>query len=157
MKKLMFLAALYCLHLSLYAGSNVSPGVMNMTPINATDRAKAHFYANYSSAQDATWYNLPDRNMYCVFHQGKVVNRVFYDSHGYWQYTLLGYPPSGLVKNVKDLVTDYFDGYRITYVNEIRSDKDEPVYVINIENEDHIKVIKVTGDEIEQQQALKKE
>jgi hypothetical protein len=157
MKKLMLLAGLYCLHLSLYASSTASPGVIKLAPINATDRAKAHFYANYSGAQDVTWINLPDRNIYCVFHQGKVVNRVFYDNHGYWQYTLRGYPPSVLAKDVKDLVTDYYDGYRITWINEIQSTQDEPVYVINIENEDHIKVIKVVGDEIQQQQALKKE
>ena len=156
MKKLMLFAGLFCLQLSLYAGSSGTPGTTNMAPINANDRAKAHFSANYSEARDPEWYSLPDRNMYCIFHQGNVVNRVFYDSRGYWQYTLLGYPVSGLDKNVKELVTDYFNGYRILYVNEIRSFQDEPVYMINIENEDQSKLIKVTGDEIETQESFKK-
>ncbi len=156
MKKLMLFAGLFCLHLSLQAGSFSNPGITNMAPINANDRAKAHFYANYSEARDATWYSLPDRNMYCIFHQGAVVNRVFYDSRGYWQYTLMGYTDSGLNKDVKELVTDYFNGYRILYVNEIRSYKDEPVYVINIENKDQTKVIKVAGENIELMQSFKK-
>jgi hypothetical protein len=156
MKKLMLFAGLLCLHLSLLAGSISKPGITNMAPINASDRAKAHFSANYSGARDAEWYSLPDRNMYCIFHQGTAVNRVFYDSRGYWQYTLLGYPASGLDKNVKELVTDFFNGYRILYVNEIRSYKDAPVYIINIENEDQTKLIRVTGDEIEQEQSFKK-
>ena len=156
MKKLMLLAGLFCLHLALPAVSFSNPGISNMAPINASDRAKAHFSANYSGVRDAEWYSLPDRNMYCVFHQGKMVNRVFYDSRGYWQYTLLGYPASGLDKEVKELVTDYFNGYHILYVNEIRSYNDVPVYMINIENENQSKLIKVTGDEIETQQSFKK-
>jgi hypothetical protein len=126
-------------------------------PINATERAKAHFNANYSGARDAAWYNLAKNNMYCVFHSGKVVNRVFYDSRGFWQYTLMGYPSSALSEDVKDQVNYAFDGYRITWVNEIRSTQDKPVYVINIENENHIKVIRIAGDDIEERESYNKE
>jgi hypothetical protein len=94
--------------------------------------------------------------MYCIFQQGKVVNRVFYNEHGYWLYTLISYPSSCLSRNVKEMVSDAYAGYQISYVNEVRSDYSEPVYMINIENADNIKVIKVTGDEIKVEQALRK-
>ncbi len=159
MKKLMLLAGLYCLQPALYASSWVNPGINNINdvaPINASDRAKAHFYANYSGARDASWYNLPNKNMYCIFHSGKVVNRVFYDNHGFWQYTLMGYPGANLSKEVKDQVNYDYDGYRVLWVNEIRSSQNSSVYVINIENENHIKVIRIAGDVIEEQQAFDK-
>jgi hypothetical protein len=156
MKKLMFFAGLFCLHYSLQAASSGNPGTTNMAPINATDRAKAHFNANYSGANDAVWYTLPDKNMYCLFHQGAAADRVFYDSRGRWQYTLLSYPVSGLNKEVKEMVTDYFKDYKILYINEIRSNTDVPVYIINIENEEESELIKVTGNEIEEQQSFKK-
>ncbi|HXB31560.1 MAG TPA: hypothetical protein VNW49_17155, partial [Puia sp.] len=96
MKKLIFLGALYCLQLNLHAAP-VSPAVINkIAPVSAYDRAKAHFNANFPQAKDATWFNLPNNEMYCTFRDGKVINRVFYNSHGYWQYTLLSYPGSGL-------------------------------------------------------------
>jgi hypothetical protein len=157
MKKLMLLAGLYCLQPSLYASTSVNPGLSYMAPINASDRAKAHFNANYAGARDASWYNLPNKNMYCIFHQGKIVNRVFYDSRGYWQYTLTGYPASNLPQEVKDQVGYEYDGYRIVWVNEIRSNQNKPVYMINIENENHIRVIRIDGDEIEEQLAFNKE
>lgn len=157
MKKLMLLAGLYCLQPTLYAASTANPGASNIAPVNASDRAKAHFNANYSEAQDAVWYNLPNKDMYCIFHKGKVINRVFYDIRGYWLYTLMGYPASGLAQEVKDQVNYNFDGYHITWVSEVRSNQDKPVYIINIENENHIRVIRVAGDDIEEQMELNKE
>jgi hypothetical protein len=157
MKKLMLLAGLYCLQPALYAASTGNPSANYIAPINASDRAKAHFNANYSEAHDAAWFNLPNKNMYCVFHSGKVISRVFYDSRGYWQYTLMGYPASGLAQEVKDQVNSDYDGYRISWVNEIRSNQEKPVYVINIENENHIRVIRIAGDDVEEQMTFNKE
>jgi hypothetical protein len=157
MKKLMLLAGLYCLQPALYAAVSGNPNSSYVAPVNASDRAKAHFNANYSEARDAAWYNLPNKNMYCIFHNGNIIDRVFYDSRGYWEYTLMGYPPSGLPQEVKDQVNYSFDGYRITWVNEIRSNQNKPVYIINIENENHIRVIRIAGDDVEEQMAFNKE
>jgi len=157
MKKLMLLAGLYCLQPALHAAAWVRTDVDFVAPINATDRAKAHFNENYAEAEDAVWFALPDKTIYCIFHQGRKVNRVFYNSHGYWLYTLIGYPASGLHKDIKTLVQDNFKGYHITYVNEIRSDLDEPVYMINIENEVYGKVIRVAGEDIDIKEDFEKE
>ena len=156
MKKLMLLAGLYCLQPALYANTIAISSSSHITPVSASDRAKAHFNANYSEARDAIWYSLPNKNLYCIFHNGKAVNRVFYDSRGNWQYTLMGYPGSSISKDVKDQVAYDFDGYHIVWVNEIQSSQNKPVYVINIENENHVKVIRVAGDIIEEQQAFTK-
>jgi hypothetical protein len=157
MKKLILLAGLYCLQLSLHAAPTGLAANKKIAPVSAYDRAKAHFNANYAEAKDATWFNLPNNEMYCTFHEGKEVDRVFYNNRGYWQYTLISFPGSGLSVDVKHRVLDYFDNYRISYVNEILSEKADPVYVINLENEGHIKVVKLTGDDIEVQQELYKE
>jgi hypothetical protein len=156
MKKLMLLAGLYCLQLSLYA-SSYSPYIKyDMAPINANDRAKANFKENYDGVRDVNWFTQDDKNMYCIFHQGDTVNRVFYDKHGYWKYTLMSYPGYDLPQHVKEQVMDNFKCYQIPSVTEIRSNNIEPVFMINIENEDRIKVIKVIGDEFEVQQELEK-
>ena len=165
MKKLMLLAGLYCLQPTLYASTSVNPGLSftsnayldEAMPVNAAERAKAHFSANYSEAHDATWYNLPNKNMYCLFHSGKVANRVFYDSRGFWQYTLMGYPGSEVSRDIKEQMGYDYDGYRITWVSEIRSNQNKPVYIINIENENHIRVIRLTDEEIEEKEAFNKE
>ena len=157
MKKLILLAGLYCMQPAIHAAS-LSPSVKNhVAPVSASDRAKAHFRENFSDIQDPAWYHAPDNSLYCIFHQGNKVNRVFYDGKGYWQYTLISYPVSSLKSNVKEMVSSQFKDYQISYINEIRSDYAEPVYVINLENKNDIKVIKVAGDEIDLKQDLKKE
>jgi hypothetical protein len=156
MKKLMLLAGLYCLQPTLHAGSLGSPGINNKAPINASDRALRHFKANYADVQNVAWYNSKNGEIYCVFHQNGVSNRIFYDNRGYWKYSMMGYPASHLDPVVKDMALSFVKGYHISYVYEIRSDRSEPVYMINMEDEDNIKIIQVTGDEIVVKQALKK-
>jgi hypothetical protein len=157
MKKLMLLAGLWCLQPGLYASPRDANAKHDALPVNARDRAQTHFKENYAWVQDAAWYTTAENNLYCTFRQGKILNRVFYDKNGNWQYTLLSYPPSVLAKSVKDLISDNFHGYKISYVSEIRTNDQDPAYVVNIEDENHIKVIQVNGDNFEIRQDLNKQ
>jgi hypothetical protein len=58
---------------------------------------------------------------------------------------------------VRTLVDENFQGYKISYVTEIRATDHDPSYVINIENENHIKVIQLRGDNFEIRQDLNKQ
>jgi hypothetical protein len=156
MKKLMLLAGLYFLQPGLHAAPARINVKHDVAPISAHDRARIHFKENYAWVQDAAWYNTVNDGILCVFNQGNIVNRVFYDKLGYWQYTLLSYPSTDLPKSVEKNVLNNFKGYHISFVNEIRSDGQDPVYMINIENEDSIKVIAVNGEQIEVKQDLLK-
>ena len=157
MKKLFLLMGFVCLQFSMNASTGHVYGKFYLAPVSATQRAMAHFKLNYKEVSDASWYNAPDNSMYCIFHQDNTVNRVFYDGQGYWRFTLVSYSPSLLNEQVKELVNSHFEGYHISYINEIRSQYDEPIYMINIENAGSIKVLKVANDEIEIKQDLVKE
>lgn len=156
MKKLMLLAGLYCLQPGLQAAPHHSNAKSDVLPVNARDRALTHFKENYAWVQDVAWFTTAENTLYCIFSQGNMRNRVFYDKNGNWQYTLLSYPPSVLTKAVKELILENFRGYQISFVNEVRTSGREPSYVINIENEDHIKVIYVNNDNFEVRQAFNK-
>ena len=157
MKKLILFAGLYCMLPGLYAGSTFTSGRHALAPVSASERAKAHFKEKYAEVQNVAWYTAPDNSLYCIFHRENTVDRVFYDSRGYWQFTLVSYLPSELKTNIRQQISDQFEGYRITYVNEIQSAYDEPVYMVNIENAGNIKVLKVKGDDVEVNQSLIKE
>jgi hypothetical protein len=157
MKRLILFAGLYFMASGLFASSANKSSNNTMSSVGASERAKAHFRENYAEVQNEAWYNAPDNSMYCIFHRANTVDRVFYDSRGYWQFTLVSYEPSELKMQIRQQVADQFEGYRITYVNEIQSAYDEPIYMINIENAGNIKVVKVTGDDIEVKQSLVKE
>ena len=156
MKKLILFAGLYCLQPALRAASTIDSTINITNPVAAVNRAKAHFKANFSEVQDGQWFNLSGKDMFCLFHQGEVAIHVFYDNQGFWQYTLKGYLPACLAKNVKDRVAAHFSQYHISYVNEILSEENEPVYVINIENATSVKIIQVAGDDIQVQLSLQK-
>ena len=156
MKKLMLLSGLFCLSLSIYAARVPITG-KNVAPMSASQRAKAHFILNYKEVSDASWYNATDNSIYCIFQKDNTVDRVFYDGQGYWRYTLVSYDPSMLDDHLKEMIRNQFEGYHISYVNEVRSEYEEPVYMINIENAGRIKVIKIVNDEIEVNQDLIKE
>jgi hypothetical protein len=155
MKKLILLAGLCCLQPALHAASPIYT-LHNLAPTSANERAAAHFKAHYQDAENVSWFTLSNSNIYCASHKGDVVTRVFYDKHGNWRYTLLSYPGYELPKNVKATVTDYFKCYQVSSVTEVQSNETAPVYVVNIENDDNIKVIRVFGDEIQVQQELDK-
>jgi len=152
----MIVAGLCCLQFALHAAVGSRPDKAEPSSINALARAKAHFSSHFEYAHDAVWYHTDGHYLYCLFYQGDSVNRVYYDRRGKWEYSLLTYPGYDLPQEVKKEVTDNFACYQITSVNEIRSSMSSPVYMINIENEDYIKVIKVIGDEVEVQQELEK-
>ena len=161
MKKLMLFAGFLCLQPILYANSfipsdKIPTDKTRNSPVNASEREQTHFKTHFTDARDAVWYNVGTENAYCMYHSGDITNRVFYDAQGYWQYTLKSYLPAFLNSNVKDLVSYHFGNYEISYVNEIMSDGNDSVYVINLENSNSIKVIQVTGDNILVRQALNK-
>ncbi len=157
MKKLILLAAMYCLqpgaHASAPSGKPI--GEIN-APVRATDRAKEHFRLHYEAAQDVTWYNVGQDIMYCIFKEGEKENRVFYDRKGYWKYTLQNYPGYILPEVVKQQISDMYKCYQISSVTEIHTYANEPTYVVNIENDGFIKVLKIVGEDIEVQQAFEK-
>jgi hypothetical protein len=157
MKKLILFAGLYCMLPGLYAASIVKSANHTLAPVSASERAKAHFKENFGEAENVEWYTAPDNSIYCIFHRTNTVNRVFYDSRGYWQFTLVSYQPSELKMHIRQQISNEFEGYRITYVNEIQSAYDEPIYMVNLENAGSIKVVKVIGDDIEVKQNLIKE
>ncbi len=157
MKKLILFAGLICMLPGLYAASIVKSASHTMAPVSASERARAHFKQNFAQVDNVAWYTAPDNSLYCIFHRENTTDRVFYDSRGYWQFTLVSYQPSELNEHIRQQITDQFEDYRITYVNEIQSAYDEPIYMINIENAGNIKVLRVVGDDIEVKQSLIKE
>jgi hypothetical protein len=163
MKKLILLAGFYCLQLTLHAAPHIVSGKTDiasekkhMKSVSAGERAIAHFRENFPGVQDISWSTNADKSINCSFHQGTKVGRVYYDPRGYWRYTVISYPPSDLLNSIRYRIMDNFDGNEISYVNEILSQNNDPVYMVNIENVSNIKVIRVSDDDIEVKQDLRK-
>ena len=163
MKKLFLLAACSCLLVSGFA-QNISyktpPDSRHDRALSGSsrglDRAQRHFNANYRVNTAASW-TPAGAGFVCAFVDADRLNHVHYDKHGNWICTITGYEADQLSKQVKEMVQGYYEGYRITYVNEVSSKAGEPVYIINLESYSSYKVIRVVGDDIEVRQEMSKE
>jgi len=51
-------------------------------------------------------------------------------------------------KNIYELIYETYRGYRISEIDEVRPNDNNPVYFIQIENANNIKWIKVTAENI---------
>ena len=154
MKKLILLAGLYCLQPNLHAASITSwkdfhnaVTKKDRGTIRANDRAVAHFREHFADAKNPLWSTNTDNSINCYFREQDKVYRIYYDRRGNWTYTLVGYLPSDLSNNIKYRVLENFDGYYIAYINEIREENNEPIYIINIENASSIKIIRISNNE----------
>jgi hypothetical protein len=164
MKKLFLLAGCYCLHFSSPA-QDLSPknfpdklhAVSSDGRSAGYDRARRHFNDKYPGISDVLWTNLPDGGFVCWVHEPEMATHVHYDRRGNWICTISGYEDRRLPEEIKEAVQNHYEGYRITFVNQIISKADLPIYIINIESWTEIKVIRVIGDDIEVRQELEKE
>jgi hypothetical protein len=136
MKKYIFLVAVLCLSVSLYAG----------TPISAQDRARYHFITHYENSEKAIWVTAGNNSMYCYLQKTDLSIRAFYDNHGDWLYTLRSYLPAYLPLDLQHLMLCRYKGFRMDYVDEIVSEGNEPVYTIHLQNDRQVKIVRLTSD-----------
>jgi hypothetical protein len=147
MKKFILFAAVVCLVSTLRA-TPVHPPI---DPVNESSavgkRALAHFKANFADAENVAWSKTDKAEPCCHFRRGNKETRVFYDKNGNWQYTLESFLPALLDAGIAEQIQQAFPKYKLTFVNEILSDSD-PVYIVNIEDAGHIKVVQVTDGDL---------
>lgn len=71
--------------------------------------------------------------------------KVYYDERGHWQYSLIYYAESKLPKSVRATVKSVYYDMSITVVEEVQT-ADAKVYVVHLEDNASIRIIKVNDD-----------
>jgi hypothetical protein len=173
MKKLILLAGIYCLAQTIQAqsGSSVTMTVAKTTlqsadrlsdgsdvltreTVNA--RALRDFRETYPNVNNESWSLAPNKEIVCSFREPGIVTQIYYRKKGYRRVTIRSYEGVSFNKDVADQVNSTYKGYHISHVNEINVNGLPPAYIINLEVLDHIKVVRVIGDDIEEQEQITK-
>jgi hypothetical protein len=124
------------------SGSSVSGLVASAKAVN-------HFNKDYSLARDAQWSIFADKSMMCKFYLNNVLHRAFYTPHGNWIYTTSGYDGSKLNKAVaRRIKTVYYD-CRIVYADQVDLVIGKTFYIVEIQDENTIRKIRVNEDDME--------
>ena len=77
-----------------------------------------------------------------------------YDKKGKWVYTIQQYSIDDLDKSLKDRIRSVYYGYDVTIIQKVEQPGMDAVYVVHLENEKSIKIVRLTNDEMETIQDL---
>jgi hypothetical protein len=112
-------------------------------------KALRDFSRNYKGIDDALWMQLKEGGFVCEFTDKMILSRVIYNSKGNWVHTIAGYGGDKLAKEVRSMVRSTYYDYDITYVDEIDLPGNKKVYLIHLQDEKSIKIIRICNDEME--------
>ncbi|MEO6454054.1 MAG: hypothetical protein ABIN97_08285 [Ginsengibacter sp.] len=128
---------------------------VSLTGINI--KAVKNFKKHYKLVNDEKWYKASD-GFSASFNSDGIKNILFYDNKGYWTGSLKIYGEDKMSRAVRDMVKRVYYDYTITIVDEIETlnTKDKPVYIVHLEDNYSIKLIKVRDDDMDVYSEFKK-
>ena len=120
-------------------------------------KAQKSFTRNFKTVGDGSWEKLSD-GYSVTFRSEGISNRIFYDQHGRWTGSLKGYEEAKMPKAVRDIVKRSYYDFTITYVQEAETtDSDhKPTYIVHLEDQKTIKLVRIFDGEMQNWQEYKK-
>jgi hypothetical protein len=135
----------------------VSPAVSvseNTAPA-AMNKAVRNFRKTFKNVSNEKWYEMPDG--YRVNFTAKDIRcRLDYDKNGNWMHTIRYYDEKKLPVEVRRLVVSNYLDYHIRTVEEIEAPRNVIFYVVHLEGETNWINIKVSDNEINELEKIKK-
>lgn len=137
--------------------STTNPGMANystsdLSTINV--RAVKNFQKAFKGA-NASWYKAEDGGYVANFKNGEVKNIIAYDAKGDLHHSIRYYEEKFLPRDVRSSVKGTYFDYEIAGVSEV-SINDQVIYIITLQNETSIKMVRVCDGEMEEIKSLKR-
>jgi hypothetical protein len=112
-------------------------------------RALKNFANTYKNVKDEMWLKTND-GFAVRFTSGGIRTTVLYDKKGYWTGSIKYYGEEKMLHEIRhDVKSKYYD-YKIIYTQEIETPDSEgmPTYVICVEDQANIKLIRICDGEM---------
>lgn len=119
------------------------------TVVSVTRKAESSFKKVYQLASGAEWSILDNKSLVCRFHLNNILYRAFYTAQGNWNYTISGYEGSRLDKSTAERIMRVYYNSTIVYVNQIDLVNEKTFYIVEIQDKNSIKKLRVNEDEME--------
>jgi len=113
-------------------------------------RAVKDFHKSFKGIKNEEWSKLTDGYI-AKFTEGSIVTRVGYNSKGGWVHTIRYYSEKQLPSDIRDRVKSIYYDYTIFNVAEVYF-TDEPVYLVYIQDNTHLKTIRIYDGQMEEVQ-----
>lgn len=115
------------------------------------------FAKTYKNAKNVTWSKNKD-GFYATFTSDNARCRVIYTPSGKWSSSIKGYSEEKLPRELGDIVKNAYHGYTIFYVEELEAifSNQLPTYIIHIESQNDIKLIRLYDRDMDVWKEFKK-
>jgi len=127
------------------AGRQLAPShyeTMNLAVI--IPKAVKDFGRTYPYATAASWEKI--RSGYAAkFIFNGITHRIYYDNNGKWEGSLKGYSEDKMPAEIRKVVKREYYDYTITYVNEAENidSGGMPTYIVHLENQSSLKLMRI--------------
>jgi hypothetical protein len=128
-------------------GTSARSGTATVVSVNR--KAENSFKKVYQSASGPEWSMPDNKSLVCRFHLNNIIYRAFYTPQGNWTYTISGYDGSRLNKTVAERIKSVYYNSTIVYVNQIDLDNEKTFYIVEIQDKNSIRKLRVNEDEME--------
>jgi hypothetical protein len=116
---------------------------------NINMSAMRDFTTKYKDVNNASWYEA-NGGYVAKFTAGEATTTVTYKKNGEWFYTITGYSEKKMPKEVRALVKSTYYDYTIVNIEEIQvPNKDNNIFLVNVQDATTIKVIRVCDGEMQ--------
>ena len=121
-------------------------------------KALKNFKKSYKTASGEKWSKISD-GFLAEFTSNGISNKVYYNKKGQWSASLKGYGEDKFSRDIRSIVKHEYSDYKITYVEEIETldTHGKPTYIVHVEDEDNIKLIRVSDGEMNVYKEYKKQ
>lgn len=129
----------------------IMPERANTTSMGTVNtKAVKDFRKSYKSAVDEQWSKNAD-GLSAGFTLNGIKNTIFYNKKGSWAGSLKGYTEDKLARNIREIVKREYYDYKITYVQEVEipSSRGEATYIVHLEDENTIKQVRISDNQME--------
>ncbi|HVM86968.1 MAG TPA: hypothetical protein VMT76_02190 [Puia sp.] len=112
------------------------------------------FRIAFPEAQNAAWYKL-DKNYLVMFMTNDQSNRALFNKYGYLIYHIRYGNENNMPRDIRNLVKSRYSDYKITSVIFVNQDE-RNVWVINVENDKRVLVLRSEDGELDRIDLYKK-
>jgi hypothetical protein len=119
------------------------------TLVSVNKKAESSFKKAYQLASGTDWFVLDNKSLVCRFYMNDILYRAFYTPRGNWTYTISGYDGSRLDKTVADRIKSVYYNSNIVYVNQIDLVNEKTFYIVEIQDKNSTRKLRVDEDEME--------
>jgi hypothetical protein len=124
------------------------PTVTVTTTTVVTKEVDKSFKNGFPAAQNLRWYKL-DKDYLAKFIENDMKHQALFAKNGFLKYVISYGYQNHLPEDVLNKIKDAYDGYNITSVANVKSE-DRNIWVANLENEDHLVIVRFEDEEMEE-------